>query len=129
MRFPGCVDGVEKQDFRLLEMVRDNMPNMMAGNFGLSCSQLDSLLQQQVYKPATQASIIPAQYIKMPDRLEEYYKVNRFLTDINCELPKKNPKYKRNMVKLNKFVMFMFEDESIVVPRESSVTPLINSEY
>lgn len=100
---------------------------MMGGNFGLSCSQLDALLQQQVYKPGTQASIIPAQYIKIPERLDEYYKANRFLTDINCELTKKNPKYRKNMVKLNKFVMYMFEDESVVIPRESSVQVSFNS--
>lgn len=97
------------------------MPNMIAGNFGLTCEQLDNLLQQQVYKPATQASIIPAQYIKMPDRLDDYYKVNKFLTDINNELPRKNIKYKRNILKLNKFVMYMFDDDDIVIPRQSSV--------
>lgn len=121
MRFPGCVDGMEKNNWRLFEMLQQNMPNMIAGNFGLTCEQLDNLLQQQVYKPATQASIIPAQYIKMPDRLDDYYKVNKFLTDINNELPRKNIKYKRNILKLNKFVMYMFDDDDIVIPRQSSV--------
>lgn len=63
MRFPGCVDGVQKSSF--LEKLQENGPGMVAGNFGLSCAQLDGLLKEQVYKAATQASIIPAQYIKV----------------------------------------------------------------
>jgi len=122
MRFPGCVDGVAKNDnLRLFEMLQQNIPSMMAGNFGLSCAQLDMLLHQQVYKPATQGSIIPAQYIKIPERMADYLKFNKFLPDINNELGRKNGQYRRNMVSLNKFVMYMFGDDDVVVPRESSV--------
>ncbi len=105
-----------------MEMVQSNLPNMLAGNFGLSCEQLNALLETQVYKPATQASIIPAQYVKIPSRIDEYMKTNKFLTDINNELSQKNQNYKKNMLKLSKFVMYMFEDDDVVIPKESSVS-------
>lgn len=122
MRFPGCVDGIQK-GFGVEDI--KELGDLVAGNFGMSCEQLNTLLVEQVYRRSTQASIIPAQYVKIPERMAEYLKQNTFLTDINNELPVKNPQYKANMESLNKFVMFMFDNDNVVIPRESSVQPAV----
>ncbi len=47
--------------------------------------------------------------------------VNDFLTDINNEKSEKNELYKKNLSSLDRFVMFMFGNDTTVVPKESSV--------
>jgi len=122
-RFPGCVDGKEKSDWNLFGMVQENAASVMNGQGipGMTCEQIDSILTNQVYKPVIQNSIIPAQYMKIPSLIDEYYRSNKFLTDINNELAHKNALYKKNIKSLNKFVMYMFDNDEVVIPKESSV--------
>ena len=53
---------------------------------------------------------------------QEYIEKNIFMSDINNMGPKKNPKYKENLLKLNNFVLFKWLGDTVVVPRESEVT-------
>lgn len=76
---------------------------------------------QAVYSAAPQSKFMPAQYYKDPSQLREYFRTNKFLVDINNELISKNQRYKENMLKLDKFVMFYFVLEDVVAPAESSV--------
>lgn len=105
----------------MAEDSKASAPSFITSDFGWSCDQINRVLGEQVYKPATQASIIPAQYFKDPYQIDDYYKFNKFLPDINNELEKKNETYKANMLRLNSFVMYMFENDTVVIPRESSV--------
>ena len=52
---------------------------------------------------------------------DEFLKYNVFLPDINNMLPKKNPTYANNLKSLKNFVMVMFNQDTMVQPRESSV--------
>lgn len=85
-------------------------------------------MKQQVYSDFAQSHIVQAQYFKDPNRMEEYRMKSGFLADINNESAFSKPKktsYADNMAALDNFVMFMFEDDSQVVPRESSVIALL----
>lgn len=53
--------------------------------------------------------------------MDTYLQANIFLPDINNERASKNSKYKQNLVTLNKFVLYQFTEDSMVVPRDSSV--------
>lgn len=115
---------------------------------GKGCSWWKKLFKMGVYNSWLHERIVQAQYFKDPQRISEYRKVNQFLADINndrCEEDndgndedegdeeskklKKSRKaekcrhefYRGNMLKLNRFVMYMFEDDTQVVPKESSV--------
>jgi hypothetical protein len=124
-KFPGCTDGKSETDWLQGDQEASPAPSLITSNFGWSCDQINQVLGEQVYKPATQASIIPAQYYKDPYQIDLYKRNNRFLTDINNENDVKNENYKANMLRLNSFIMYMFESDTIVIPRESSVSSLL----
>lgn len=48
--------------------------------------------------------------------------VNDFLKDINNEGSTRNELYGKNMAMLERFVMYMFEKDTVVVPKESAVS-------
>ena len=50
-----------------------------------------------------------------------YYKYNRFLVDINQELPQwANQTYRENLLKLERFAMYRFSDDQILIPAETA---------
>ena len=67
-----------------------------------------------------QGKLIPAQYYRDPEDLESYLESSNFLADINNERQEKNETYKTNMLKLDNFAMYMFEDDTTVIPKESA---------
>lgn len=66
-------------------------------------------------------SPIQAQYYRDPDRLDAYLANNKFLADINNEIPgTHNATYAKNLATLNKLVLVLFSEDITVVPKESS---------
>jgi palmitoyl-protein thioesterase len=84
------------------------------------CRGAEALLRFGRWSAWVQSHFVPAQYYRNPDELDEYLENSNFLADINNEREIKNEAYKRNLMNLNKFVMFMFEDDTTVVPKESA---------
>lgn len=62
---------------------------------------------------------MPAQYFRDPNQMEKYLEHSNFLADINNERALKNRKYKENLSSLERFVMYLFEDDETVVPKLS----------
>jgi palmitoyl-protein thioesterase len=108
-----------------------------------ACRAMQKLLGAGAYNPWVQRRIIQAQYFKDPEHLETYYRNSAFLADINLEalpgrasgssavgknkifLENKNARrgsdvYKNNLMTLKKLVLFMFDNDITVVPKESS---------
>lgn len=67
-----------------------------------------------------QGKLVPAQYYRNPEDLEPYLESSNFLADVNNEREEKNETYKFNMQKLENFAMYMFEDDTTVIPKESA---------
>jgi palmitoyl-protein thioesterase len=86
----------------------------------LPCSVLQRLVGPSVYTRSAQNSVMPAQYYKDPRKIPQYLASNDFLVDINNERAEKNAEYKRNFMKLNKLVIYHFDEEEIVYPQEST---------
>lgn len=63
---------------------------------------------------------MPAQYFRDPAELDAYLENSNFLADVNNERAVKNATYKENLSSLNRFAMFMFKDDKIVHPKETS---------
>jgi len=63
--------------------------------------------------------LVPAQYFRNPNEYDSYLLYSNFLADINNERVLKNETYKKNLAKLEKFVMYVFEDDETVVPKET----------
>ena len=83
------------------------------------CRGAMGLLRGSVWGYA-QSNFVPAQYYRDPATLEKYLEFSNFLADINNERPIKNKQYKANIAKLDNLVMFMFENDTTVFPKESA---------
>ncbi|KAK3175810.1 hypothetical protein K4F52_009971 [Lecanicillium sp. MT-2017a] len=84
------------------------------------CRSEMALLRSNLWSSFTQSFFVLAQYFRDPEDYQSYLDGSNFLADINNEREHKNNNYRRNLASLRKFVMFMFEDDTMVMPRESS---------
>lgn len=104
------------------------------------CKGAMGLLKTNTWSSYVQGHLVPAQYYRDTDpdtgkASEDYLEYSNFLADVNNERILKNPAYGANLAKLENFVMYLFENDTTVVPKESawfaevnltdvSVTPL-----
>ncbi|PYH89103.1 palmitoyl-protein thioesterase precursor [Aspergillus ellipticus CBS 707.79] len=84
------------------------------------CRGAEALLRAGKWSPLVQARLVPAQYFRDPQNLEEYLAGSNFLADVNNERAVKNNTYKENLARLNRFVMYLFEGDRMVHPKESA---------
>jgi palmitoyl-protein thioesterase len=84
------------------------------------CKGAQGLLKSNTWSDYVQSHFVPAQYYRDPAEYENYLESSNFLADVNNERELKDQSYKSNLEKLEKFVMYMFEDDTTVVPKESS---------
>jgi palmitoyl-protein thioesterase len=87
------------------------------------CKGAMALLRFNVWSNFVQSRLVPAQYYRDPGTqgdYDNYLENSNFLADINNERELKNNKYKANLGSLTNFVMWMFEDDTLVVPKETS---------
>jgi palmitoyl-protein thioesterase len=83
------------------------------------CRGARGLLRGSTWSSVVQSRLVPAQYFRDPNQLDSYLEYSNFLADINNERALKNQTYKENLEKLERFVMYVFEDDETVVPKES----------
>jgi len=74
-----------------------------------------------------QSHLVPAQYFRDPEDLESYLENSNFLADINNEREVKNATYKRNIEKLESFALYMFANDTTVVPKETAFFQEVNT--
>lgn len=91
------------------------------------CRGVQSLLRGQKWSEQVQSRVVPAQYFRDPEDLESYLEHSMWLADVNNERAEKNATYKQNLQTLQRFVMFMFEDDRTVVPKETAWWAEVNS--
>jgi palmitoyl-protein thioesterase len=84
------------------------------------CRGADALLRSGRWTSFAQSRVVPAQYFRDPTELDAYLEHSNFLADINNERALKNETYKKNLASLNRFAMFMFNDDTVAVPKESA---------
>ena len=122
------------------------------------CRTMQKLLGWGAYNSWVQRRVVQAQYFKDPAHLELYYENSAFLADINAEaydgsgsagssafvgknkissLNTKNQTqtlsarydlYKNNLASLERLVLFMFDNDITVVPKESAHFSFFNGE-
>ena len=83
------------------------------------CKGAQGLLRSNTWTSFIQSRLVPAQYFRDPNQYDDYLESSNFLADINNERAFKNLKYKKNLEKLERFVMYVFEDDETVVPKET----------
>ena len=91
------------------------------------CHSWRGVLKGNAWGSFSQSKLVPAQYYRDPEDLDNYLEYSNFLADINNERKVKNHTYKENMMKLGRFAMFMFADDRTVVPKESAFFSEVNT--
>jgi len=90
------------------------------------CKGAQGLLRSNTWTSYVQSHLVPAQYFRDPLQYDSYLEYSNFLADVNNERELKNQTYKANLEKLERFVMYMFADDTTVVPKESSFFAEVN---
>lgn len=87
------------------------------------CKGAMALLRFNTWSGFVQNRLVPAQYYRdpsSPDSYEKYIASSNFLADANNERILKNTSYADNIARLANFVMYMFEDDTVVIPKRTS---------
>lgn len=99
--------------------------NCKAGDW--ACQGWQGLLRGNTWSAFVQNKLVPAQYFRNPEDLENYLEHSNFLADLNNEQAIKNSTYTENIKKLERFVMYVFEGDETVVPKESGWFSEVNT--
>ena len=91
------------------------------------CDFWSGALKANTWDSLVQSKLVPAQYFRDPEDLESYLENSNFLADVNNEREVKNSTYKENMKKLENFVMYLFANDTAVVPKESAWFAEVNT--
>ncbi|KAJ4354307.1 uncharacterized protein N0V89_006041 [Didymosphaeria variabile] len=88
------------------------------------CKAYIGLLKANTWGAWVQSHLVPAQYFRSTndttgEPTEEYLESSNFLADINNERKLKNTTYAKNLASLDKFVMYLFDEDTTVIPKES----------
>ncbi|MCD7470554.1 hypothetical protein HAX54_010517 [Datura stramonium] len=74
-----------------------------------------------IYSDYVQTHYAPSGYTKLPNDIAGYLKGCRYLPKLNNEIPNAtNPIYKQRFTSLQNLVLIMFENDDVVIPKESS---------
>ncbi|KAL5117809.1 hypothetical protein ACEQ8H_004283 [Pleosporales sp. CAS-2024a] len=88
------------------------------------CKGYIGLLKANTWSAWVQSHLVPSQYFKETDDktgepTEAYLEHSAFLADVNNERERKNQTYKKHLAQLHHFVMYVFADDTTVIPKES----------
>jgi palmitoyl-protein thioesterase len=83
------------------------------------CKGAQGLLRSNTWSSFVQSRLVPAQYFRDPSDLENYLEYSNFLADINNERVLKNQTYAKNLANLENFVMYLFDEDTTVIPKET----------
>ena len=96
------------------------------------CKGAAALMKGNAWAETVQGRVVPAQYYRSVNAStglggEEYLARSAFLADINNERVVKKARYAEKLAGLEKFVMFVFENDTTVIPKESGWFAEVNA--
>jgi palmitoyl-protein thioesterase len=102
------------------------------GTFDFLCKAATSLVKSNAWTHYVQGKVVPAQYYRTVNDTtglpsDEYLEYSNFLADVNNERATKNETYKERIASLEKFVMFVFEEDVTVIPKQSGWFAEVNA--
>ncbi|KAG2264650.1 hypothetical protein Bca52824_071729 [Brassica carinata] len=88
---------------------------------GLWCEIADELIKSDIYSDFIQDHLAPSGYLKIPTEMKKYLESSKYLPKLNNEIPgQRNSTYKERFASLHNLVLIMFEDDKVIVPKDSS---------
>ncbi|KZF23368.1 alpha/beta-hydrolase [Xylona heveae TC161] len=91
------------------------------------CKAAIGLLRSNSWSHYVQARVVPAQYYRDAEDMPSYLEYSNYLADINNERANKSDSYKKNLQSLENFIMYMFTEDTTVIPKETSWFAEVNS--
>ncbi|KAI9788049.1 MAG: hypothetical protein M1816_007261 [Peltula sp. TS41687] len=85
------------------------------------CKAALGLLTTNTWSGFVQGRVVPAQFYRdpEPEEFRRYLEHSNFLADVNNEREVKNQTYRENLLRLRKFAMFVFSEDTTAIPKES----------
>jgi palmitoyl-protein thioesterase len=88
------------------------------------CKGYIGLLKANTWGAWVQGHLVPAQYFKATNETtgeptDDYLEASNFIADINNERKLKNVTYAKHLASLDNFVMYVFGNDTTVIPKES----------
>lgn len=90
------------------------------GAADLLCRGAMALLHGNTFGAYLQGHLVPAQYFRDPADLGPYRDASNFLADVNNERDRKNPRYADRVAALANLALYMFEDDTTVIPKQTA---------
>ncbi|CDY64683.1 palmitoyl-protein thioesterase 1 [Brassica rapa] len=88
---------------------------------GLWCEIADELIKSDIYSDFIQDHLAPSGYLKIPTEMKKYLESSKYLPKLNNEIPnQRNSTYKERFASLHNLVLIKFEDDKVIVPKDSS---------
>lgn len=88
---------------------------------GIFCMIVDRLMKSEIYSDYIQDHLAPSGYLKLPNDISHYLEKCRFLPRLNNEIPEeRNSTYKERFASLENLVLIMFEQDSVLIPKETA---------
>ncbi|GAB7337226.1 hypothetical protein MBLNU457_g2602t1 [Dothideomycetes sp. NU457] len=102
------------------------------GTFDLLCKGAIAAIKGNAWGEWVQSNIVPAQYYRekaegSDEGSKDYLKHSNFLADVNNERKVKNEIYKERLGSLSHFAMYVFENDTTVLPKESGWFAEVNA--
>lgn len=102
------------------------------GDFDFLCKAATSLVKSNAWTEYVQNKVVPAQYYRTVNETtrlasEEYLNASNFLADVNNERAEKNEMYAKRIANLDRFVMYVFEEDTTVIPKETGWFAEVNA--
>ncbi|XWS77314.1 hypothetical protein CRYUN_Cryun01aG0250300 [Craigia yunnanensis] len=116
-----CDGGPPVQNFISLAGPHAGTASIPFCGSALICILLDSLIKSEIYSNYVQEHLAPSGYLKIPTDMTDYLKGCRFLPKLNNEINgTRNSTYKERFASLQNLVLIMFEDDTVLIPKETS---------
>ncbi|XP_047320272.1 palmitoyl-protein thioesterase 1-like [Impatiens glandulifera] len=85
------------------------------------CILADRIIKYNIYSKFVQDHSSLSGYLKLPNNIIGYLNGCKFLPMLNNEIPsQRNSTYKSRFTSLQNLVLIMFEDDKVIVPKETS---------
>ena len=102
------------------------------GTFDFLCKSATALVKGNAWTDYVQGKVVPAQYYRTVNDTtglptQEYLNGSNFIADVNNERAQKNEQYAERIAALEKFVMFVFEEDTTVIPKETGWFAEVNA--
>ncbi|KAG9951367.1 alpha/beta-hydrolase, partial [Aureobasidium melanogenum] len=94
------------------------------GTWDLVCKGAMAAIKGNAFGEWVQGNIVPAQYYKETNQTtgeptKNYLENSNFIAKINNERHNKSAEYKQRLASLDKFAMYVFDEDKTVIPKES----------